>query len=286
MHGLVETVCIRTTLKCNLSCQHCWADSSPQTDTHLSSAEIIAFCKLHASAGLRHVSLSGGEPALYPAITDLVRELSQIGLSVTITTNGTVSPGLSKTFQKMPDQLLSTPRLRVSIDGYRHVHDSLRGAGTFDKATQEIVRAKDIFGWVGVNTVVWNAPDSLMELCHVMACLKVDEWALMTILPRGRLRKANIDKNKTLKILSQWTDIIQTSPFRGQVTIWDYLSHPNGGVVVDTNRMVILPGVRESDDIIIGPIDKVTPELLDSIVRERIRRDPVSFFSASVDTTA
>ena len=59
-----------------------------------------------------------------------------------------------------------------------------------------------------------------------------------------------------------------------------------GGKRRRTNRIVMVPGVLESDDIVVGPIDEVTPELLDSIVRERIKRDAVSFFSASEGNTA
>jgi MoaA/NifB/PqqE/SkfB family radical SAM enzyme len=81
-----------------------------------------------------YISLTGGEPLLYPKIDELIRHIKERRLVCILTTNGTLlSQYASKLMENPPDVLI------VSIDGPAEVHDELRGRkGTFDLAVQGI----------------------------------------------------------------------------------------------------------------------------------------------------
>ncbi len=83
---------LELTGKCNLSCAHCYAESSPavplvQTVTTDRWREILDEA---ASIGCRKVQFIGGEPTLHPALPDLVRRAKQNGYElIEVYTNGT-----------------------------------------------------------------------------------------------------------------------------------------------------------------------------------------------------
>ena len=86
---------------CNLSCSYCdttWANEPGAEAEPMTVDEIVGFVR---QAGVRHVTLTGGEPALQPLLPDLVRALMEVrmpgargekpyGLQVEIETNGAV----------------------------------------------------------------------------------------------------------------------------------------------------------------------------------------------------
>ena len=86
---------------CNLSCSYCdtmWANEPKVEFEPMTVDEIVGFVR---QAGVRHVTLTGGEPVLQPLLPDLVRALMEVRmpgapgeepyeLQVEIETNGAV----------------------------------------------------------------------------------------------------------------------------------------------------------------------------------------------------
>ena len=63
---------------CNLSCSYCdttWANEPEVEARPMTVGEIVGFVR---STGVRHVTLTGGEPALQPLLPDLVRALMEV----------------------------------------------------------------------------------------------------------------------------------------------------------------------------------------------------------------
>lgn len=93
---------------CNLRCVWCDSPASswrPQGATE-TLEDLVAWC----AEGPRHVVLTGGEPLVFPASTELVAALRQRGHHVTIETAGTLAPpGL------VADLLSLSPKLRHSV---------------------------------------------------------------------------------------------------------------------------------------------------------------------------
>ncbi len=75
MNIVLDTICVRVTTKCNMKCRHCWAPFSLKA-TDIDLNELTNFIsRLKSTIGLKHVSLSGGEPTLYPHIRILLEKL-------------------------------------------------------------------------------------------------------------------------------------------------------------------------------------------------------------------
>src|ERR1035441_7714689 len=89
MHISLETICIKVTTMCNLSCSHCWANTTSPT-LEIDYISLITFLESLKPLGLRHVSVSGGEPSLYSSGSLLLRGLCEHGYDVSVTTNGTL----------------------------------------------------------------------------------------------------------------------------------------------------------------------------------------------------
>lgn len=86
----LETLCVRLIKHCNLSCSHCRAGSSPYTKKKNKINSLRNVITDFVSLGLKHVSISGGEPFIDKRLPNFVNWLLNNGLHVTITTNGTI----------------------------------------------------------------------------------------------------------------------------------------------------------------------------------------------------
>lgn len=281
MSGIVETLCIRLTRKCNLQCPYCWAGSSLIETDSLSPDIVISFCRRIAAVGLKHVSLSGGEPALYPNIANIVENLLNSGLSVSVTTNGAIEPGITMLLAHVESEFKNRLCIRVSVDGGKRTHERLRGHGTFDLALAELANSRGQSWITAVNTTALGEPTDLAQLCSELTALGIKKWALMTPLPRGRAETMPFDPLSILRLIASWKEIIASSEYEGELTIWDFISHPNGSVLVEANGDVLLPGINKASDILVGTINDITPALLEEAVMRRLNKDPIAFFSAS-----
>lgn len=115
-----------TTLKCNLYCDHCYRDSSLDTDTYgeLSTNEAKTLIEDVKKAGFRMIILSGGEPLLRDDIFDLARYGTDLGLIMSLGTNGTLID--EDMARKIKDSGIRS--CAVSIDSSKaEVHDKFRG---------------------------------------------------------------------------------------------------------------------------------------------------------------
>jgi MoaA/NifB/PqqE/SkfB family radical SAM enzyme len=119
----VPVLQVHASLKCNLACGHCYSWSSPTAPDGLPAKAVVQLIADAAGLGYRAVAFSGGEPLIYPGLTEALREAKALGLRTSVTTNGT---------------LLDSPRLAalrdlvtllaVSLDGPPALHDQIRGS--------------------------------------------------------------------------------------------------------------------------------------------------------------
>lgn len=112
---------------CSFRCPICFADSSPQQEPlHLSRAAIITHAREAKSRGSKAVSLSGGEPTLHPEVTQIIRDLSALGLQVDLITNGLrlgTDPGFAKELRRA-----GLRKVKLQFDSFDpSVHERIRG---------------------------------------------------------------------------------------------------------------------------------------------------------------
>ena len=113
---------VHPTLRCHLSCTHCYASSGPDARQELSLADLLRVVDDGADLGYAQLSVSGGEPLLYDGLADLLERGRRRGMVTSLVTNGL---------------LLRTRRwdrvrhlvdiLAVSVDGDEQEHDLIRG---------------------------------------------------------------------------------------------------------------------------------------------------------------
>jgi MoaA/NifB/PqqE/SkfB family radical SAM enzyme len=109
--------------RCNFACRTCerWRRESAE----LGTAEALSAIDQLARLGTLRLSLSGGEPLLREDLGELVGRARSSGISVVVTTNGSLVP-------ERLTALAAANLVKLSLDGEREVHDRLRGAGSFD----------------------------------------------------------------------------------------------------------------------------------------------------------
>ncbi len=109
--------------RCNFSCSSCerWRRGSAELDTE----EALSVIDQLARLGTLSISLSGGEPLLREDLGELVGRARCLGMTVVVTTNGSLVSG------RLHD-LAGVRMVKLSLDGDREVHDRLRGDGSFD----------------------------------------------------------------------------------------------------------------------------------------------------------
>jgi radical SAM protein with 4Fe4S-binding SPASM domain len=158
-----KVVDIELTVLCNLRCRMCWwwgengigfkllENKDPLIYAQLSREEIFSIIDQIAKYG-PSLYLSGGEPFIRKDTIDIIEYAVSKGLSVSLTTNGTlIDEELAKKLAKIKNL-----RLTFSVDGPREIHDKIRGEGNFDKtitAIKYIKKYKDgLYPMLNTNT--------------------------------------------------------------------------------------------------------------------------------------
>jgi radical SAM protein with 4Fe4S-binding SPASM domain len=122
---------IHLTRLCNLACKHCYADSSPFVSTagQMSVERWLKVIEDFAAAGGEKVLFTGGEALAYAGCEDLMRRSKELGLDVTLFSNGLLIARHLDALRNYVDQV------QISIDGPdAKTNDPIRGVGTFERA--------------------------------------------------------------------------------------------------------------------------------------------------------
>ena len=129
----LDTLWFCTGTLCNLSCEHCYIESSPSNDAlvYLTLAEVDRYLDEVAALdlGTREIGFTGGEPFMNPDIIAMLDSALSRGFEVLVLTNA------MKPMHKLAQPLLELRRrhgdrltVRVSVDHYRaEQHELERG---------------------------------------------------------------------------------------------------------------------------------------------------------------
>jgi len=125
--------------RCNLQCHHCYSNSSPQAGELMAAELALDTISRAAQWGYTAMSVSGGEPMLYPRLPELLEHAKQAGMSASLVTNGL----LCRTHADIR-KLRAADTVTVSIDGLSSNHDRMRARhGAFASACVAIRRLVD-----------------------------------------------------------------------------------------------------------------------------------------------
>lgn len=127
----VEHVC---TYRCNYRCSYCkiWAEKSSE----LSTEEVKEMMRQFAKAGAVSWNFTGGEPLLRQDIKNLAFYAKELGMHVTINTNGSL-------VKDHVEWLKDLDLVGISLDGLKEIQDANRGEGSFERAVDAIESLKE-----------------------------------------------------------------------------------------------------------------------------------------------
>jgi hopanoid biosynthesis associated radical SAM protein HpnH len=162
---------LEPTHRCNLACAGCdriRLHNEAQSED-LTLDECIGAV---TESGAPVVTVTGGEPMLYPHLKSLVEELVGMKRHVYLCTNGLLTESFIEEFR--PQARLT---LNFHLDGLEMTHDGIANRpGTFRKAIENISRAKERGFRVSTNTSVYKSSDlkELETLFRTLTDLGVD----------------------------------------------------------------------------------------------------------------
>ncbi len=138
----LRTLWVNTGTQCNLSCSHCYIESSPTNDrlVYISAGEVAGYFDEIAAHRMptQTIGFTGGEPFMNPEIDAMLGDALSRGFSVLVLTNA-----MKPMWRHQPALLTLKERhgealaLRVSIDHHgAAIHELERGQGSWAPALQ------------------------------------------------------------------------------------------------------------------------------------------------------
>lgn len=150
---------LELTRRCNLRCIHCYlGDQAAQRrlkDRELAAAAVKGALSEWAEAGCLYLTITGGEPLLRPDFQEIYRHARELGLVVTVFTNGTlVADEIAALFRELPPR-----KVEISLYGATpETHDAITGVpGSHARAWAGIRRLQAGGIRVALKTVLMQA---------------------------------------------------------------------------------------------------------------------------------
>jgi Fe-coproporphyrin III synthase len=169
---------------CNLSCIHCYSSSGPDLRHGLPASLLEAAIRDAQALGYNMLSISGGEPLLYPELPTLLRTGKESGMLTALVTNGILLS--SRKLEEIGDLV---DVVAISLDGAPGTHNRMRNAAqAFEQMHVRLagLRAAEIpFGFVFTLTA-----DNLHELEWAAAYAVEQKAALLQVHPLERVGRA------------------------------------------------------------------------------------------------
>lgn len=178
------------TESCTLRCVHCEARAGARDPDELTTVEALNVAAQLAAAGCEQINVTGGEPLMRRDWPEICRRLADLGVQVTIVTNGTIIK--KTTAERMRASGVSN--VAVSLDGDKAAHDELRvpavrgAASSFEKAVRALEICKDAGLRTAAVTVLHARNLHCIERVHdLLVELEVSLWQVQLAMPLGRL---------------------------------------------------------------------------------------------------
>lgn len=184
---------IELTRGCNLRCKHCLNNSGIPEENQLTLEECYVLVKQLAEAGIQEIRFTGGEPLIFEGIYDLIKYATDLGIFVSIGTNGTLIT--KEIAQKLKTN--GVKRAVVSLDGTKEMHDTIRGNGNYDRTIDAIVFLSEVGISIKVNSVIMRSNmENVIELAKQMHNKKISIF-IRRFIESGR--GANLKNNMLSK---------------------------------------------------------------------------------------
>nr|WP_321397783.1 tetratricopeptide repeat protein [uncultured Desulfobacter sp.] len=180
------------TEQCNLNCPGCYLPTRGWTPWASLEAIVEIVFKPLATAGVRYVTLTGGEPLLHPDCVAICEAACRYFSNVQLVCNGTLLD--IPTYKALRDAGIK--EIKISLDGLTSgVHDRLRGrTGTFEKVVgnlKSIISLPGIDrGEINIGCICTISPENVNVLTGIADFVKglgMDSMLFQPFHPYGLL---------------------------------------------------------------------------------------------------
>ncbi len=159
---------------CQLDCRHC-LNNHHNSENKLDIKKIEKIIKECRDHGLFYVKLGGGEPLTHPNILKIIKEFSESGIYVSLSTNSLlINDSLSNFLKKY------NVKVSISLEGPKEINDLIRGVGHYDIALRAI------------DTLIKNGCDPIIRVTLTRNMLDINNMQKMIDLAK--------EKNVRLKV--------------------------------------------------------------------------------------
>lgn len=185
---------------CNLKCSFCSMNCTNQNDfENLNISKIKEVARKIKEVGCIYVSLSGGEPMSHPLFFDIVKELREQRIEVTLTTNGTfINADNIKLLEK-----LGVKWIQISLHGGDpDINNSIMGGNSYSaiRKSIEVVKASSI--GVSVSSVITDKNEaSIRKLNEELEMENIPHIIRkLMLVGRAALVEKELDINEEVEI--------------------------------------------------------------------------------------
>lgn len=241
-------ICLRVTRKCNLSCDFCLTPHSKDCN-ELSADEFLKILSFLKKKSLRAISISGGEPLLKTDIDKIIIGANNLGLSVTLTTNGTI---LTK--QHIIAIHQSKTRVKVSINGDNYSHNKLANQNVFSTIDHNIDKMIEYGIELSLNTVITSKNFNVFDEVISYAINKgIKRIRFIVFIPRGR---GYINSNQFMLLAKQIDYLVNNisnlnEKYKNKLSIRYSDFFKSTYIVLETDGLLVCEKAYEIDDIIL-----------------------------------
>ena len=125
-------IMLSVTDRCTGRCAICKIPERKRPEMNLD--QIRTLLDQATEMGCQRLGIWGGEPLIRKDLDEIIRHAKDLGLFVTVDTNGHLIP-------QSDAALFWVDHLNITLDGDREAHDAVRGRGTFEKTMAGIRHA-------------------------------------------------------------------------------------------------------------------------------------------------
>ncbi len=184
---------IELTNKCGLQCAHCSSSSSFDGTDYIAPNRVLRLLDEGKELGVKCLSISGGEPLLYPHLHEAIEYAHSIGYNIRLYTSGIITQDGNE-LQSIDEETLTSFAGKIdtiifSLHSYLPaVHDEItQKKGSFD-LTVAAIRKSIQFGFIPeIHTVPmsinYNDIPGLVSLAEDIGVRRV---SFLRLVPQGR----------------------------------------------------------------------------------------------------
>lgn len=184
---------VEVTDYCNFSCKWCFANAGYNANPqHMPKDKAELLIESLANAGVKQVTISGGEPTVYPYLQDVIKKASEHDLVVHMNTNGFL---LTKHLAKEL-KALGLSQVQINIDSLTSEnHDQVRGKkGSFHRAIRALKNARKAgLTCVSQTVLTKNNENEILDIFKFARSLGLQRCRVWDMTPSEGRARENIE---------------------------------------------------------------------------------------------